>query len=121
MSDEFEQALRRALRRRHPDGDLSARIVARLDATETPPASPPAAAARIPLVRHPVLRSRWLPAALAAGIVAAVGLVIQMRQHAVDTARANQARDQLLQALSIASDNINIVRTAVAREEDPNT
>ena len=44
-----------------------------------------------------------------------------MRQHALDTARANQARAQLLQALSIASDNVNIVRAAVAREENPNS
>ena len=67
-----------------------------------------------------VLRSRWLPAALAAGIIAAIGLV-QMRQHTLDTARANQARAQLLQALSIASENINAVRTAVSREENPNS
>jgi len=102
MSDEFEKALQSALRRRDPGEDFSGRIVARLGGTRR------------------VLRSRWLPAALAASIVAAVGLV-QMRQHALDAARANQARAQLLQALSIASDNINIVRAAVAHEEDPNS
>jgi hypothetical protein len=103
MSDEFEKALQSALRREDPGEDFSARIVERLD----------------PLP-HRVFRSRWLPAALAACVVAAVGLV-QMRQHALDTARANHARAQLLQALSIASDNINIVRAAVAHAEDPNS
>jgi hypothetical protein len=108
MTDEFEKALQRALRRQDPGEDFGARIVARLDG------------ARGPAMPRAMFRSRWLPAALAAGIIAAIGLV-QLRQHALDTARANQARAQLLQALSIASDNINIVRTAVAREEDPNS
>jgi hypothetical protein len=116
MTDEFEKALQRALRRQDPGEDFSARIVARLDGTEVPAAP----AARVPAMPRAMFRSRWLPAALAAGIIAAIGLV-QLRQHALDTARANQARAQLLQALSIASDNINIVRTAVAREEDPNS
>jgi hypothetical protein len=66
------------------------------------------------------LRSPWLPAALAACIIAGIGLV-QVRQHALDAARANRARAQLLEALSIASDNVNIVRAAVAREENPDS
>lgn len=115
MSDEFEKALHRALGRQDPGGDFSDRVVARLDSTEAP-----ATIIRLDSMRRRVLRSRWLPAALAAGIIAAIGLA-QMRQHALDTARANQARAQLLQALSIASDNINIVRSAVAREENPNS
>jgi hypothetical protein len=116
MSDEFEKALQSALRRQDPGQDFSDRIVARLEGTQIP-AAPESASAS---ASRRVFRSRWLPAALAACIVAAVGLV-QMRQHALDTARANQARAQLLQALSIASDNINIVRAAVAHEEDPNS
>ena len=127
MSDEFEKALQSALRRQDPGEDFSDRVAARLDGTETraAPASasataPGSASARVLPLQRRMFRSRWLPAALAACIVAAVGLV-QMRQHALDAARANQARAQLLQALSIASDNINIVRAAVAHEEDPNS
>jgi len=115
MSDEFEKALQRALRRRDPGEDFSARVLARLDASELPGAT-----ADFDSRRRSVFRSRWLPAALAACTIAAVGL-IQLRQHALETARANQARAQLLQALSIASDNVNIVRAAVAREENPNS
>lgn len=115
MTDEFEKALQRALRpRRDPGEDFAARIAARLDSNEM---SQPAAT-RFDLMRRHALRSRWLPAALAACLIAGIGLM-QMRQHAAEVARANQARAQLLQALSIASDNINIVRAAVAREENP--
>jgi hypothetical protein len=116
MSDEFENALHRALRPQDPGGDFSARVTARLEAGGR--SATPAARARFILRR--VLRSYWVPAALAACIIAGFGLV-EMRQHALDTARASQARAQLLQALSIASDNINIVRTAVAHEENPDS
>jgi len=115
MTDEFEKALHRALRPGSPGGDFSDRVAARLESTGAP-----AAGDQLHSVRHHVFRSRWLPAALAACIIAAVGLV-QLRQHALETARANEARAQLLQALSIASDNVNIVRAAVAREENPNS
>jgi hypothetical protein len=116
MSDEFENALHRALRPQGPAENFDARVVARLESA----AAPPAAVTHLDSRRRRVLRSRWLPAALAAGIVAGIGLV-QLRRHAADVARASEARTQLLQALSIASDNINIVRAAVAREEDPNS
>ncbi|HEY6516646.1 MAG TPA: hypothetical protein VIY50_10915 [Steroidobacteraceae bacterium] len=109
MSDEFEKALQRALRHQGLGEDFSNRVIAQLDS----------AAAPTPMRRR-VLRSRWLPAALAACIIAAIGLV-QLRQRALDAERATQARTQLMQALSIASDNINIVRTAVARAENPNS
>ena len=116
MTDEIEQALRRALRPQDPGEGFSGRVLAGLD----PGGRPAAPVARLRFVRSRVLRSRWLPAALAACIIAAIGLV-QMRQHAIADARANQARAQLLQALSIASDNINIARAAVAREENPDS
>ena len=112
MTDEFERALHRALRRHEVGEEFAARVIAGLD--------PTAAAARVDSLRRRAFRSRWLPAALAACIIAGVGLV-QMRQHALDTARAYQARAQLLRALSIASDNVNVVRAAVAREENPDS
>ncbi|HEX5458780.1 MAG TPA: hypothetical protein VFX20_02325 [Steroidobacteraceae bacterium] len=136
MSDEFERALQRALRPQGPARDLCGPIVVRLDAdapaevSVDAPADPPAAmpadvpapapVVRATLLRRRVVRTRWLPAALAACLVAGIAIV-QMRQHALDVARANHARAQLLQALSIASSNVNIVRAAVAREENPDT
>jgi hypothetical protein len=116
MTDEFEKALHRALRPQHPRDDFSDRVLARLDSSEVPPAP----AARLDSTRRRVFHSRWLPVALAACLIAGIGL-FQMRQHALEAARANQARAQLLEALSIASENINIVRAAVAREENPDS
>ena len=141
MTDEFEKALHRALRTQDPGEDFSARVVARLDSAHldsthldlarldsarldsTRPGSsemPTARVARLEYIRRRAFRSRWLPATLAAVINAGIGLV-QLRQHALDAARANQARAQLLEALSIASDNVNIVRAAVTREENPDS
>ncbi|HEY7887053.1 MAG TPA: hypothetical protein VIC29_02360 [Steroidobacteraceae bacterium] len=116
MTDEFDPALHRALRSQRPHQDFADRIVARLDSS----AAPGAPAARLYFMRSRTFRSRWLPAALAACLIAGIG-VVQVRQHARDAARANQARAQLLEALSIASDNVNIVRAAVAREEHPDS
>jgi hypothetical protein len=116
MTDEFERALRRALQRKDPGEDFAGQVVSRIDSSDTGPAS----VVRLDSRRFRAIRSPWLPAALAACAIAGFAF-LQMRQHALDAARANQARAQLLQALSIASDNINIVRTAVAREENPDS
>lgn len=116
MTDEFEEKLRCALRPHGPGEDFADRIVASLGSSRMEPRS----VARLDSRRRRGLRSRWLPAALAACLIAGVGL-IQLRQHALDAARATRARAQLLQALSIASDNVNIVRSAVAREENPDS
>lgn len=116
MTDEFDEALRRALRTRSPGEDFADRIVARLDSN----AASAAPTARFHFMRSRAFRSRWLPAALAACLIAGIG-VVQLRQRALDAERANQARAQLLEALSIASDNVNIVRAAVAREEHPDS
>ncbi|MGH8294623.1 MAG: hypothetical protein ACRETZ_03860 [Steroidobacteraceae bacterium] len=120
MTDEFEKALRRALRPHPPGEDFPGRVVSRLDPGEDSSAAPPVPSARIDFIRRRSLRSRWLPAALAACIILGIGL-FQVRRHALDAARADQARAQLLQALSIASDNINVVRAAVTREENPDS
>ncbi|HTX05329.1 MAG TPA: hypothetical protein VMD06_05835 [Steroidobacteraceae bacterium] len=116
MSEDFEPALRRALRREDPGEDFAGRVIARVDSS----AVEPARVAKIRAARPRILRSRWLPAALAACLIAAVGL-FQIRQHSLDAERADQARAQLLQALSIASHNVNVVRAAIAREENSNS
>ncbi|MGH8288951.1 MAG: hypothetical protein ACREV7_07975 [Steroidobacteraceae bacterium] len=116
MSEDFEQAVRRALRREEPGEDFADRVIARVDSSATEPAR----VTKLHAAGPRILRSRWLPAALAACLIAAVGL-LQIRQHSLDAERANQARAQLLQALSIASHNVNVVRTAIAREENSNS
>ena len=116
MSDEFEEALRRALRPKDPGEDFTGKVVSRLDAGERAPAP----VSRLESRRLAAPHRWWVPLALAASVIAGVGL-FQLRQHAVDAQRASQARAQLLQALSIASDNVNLVRAAVAREESPDS
>lgn len=116
MSDEFEEVLRRALRPKGPGEDFAGKVVSRLDASGLEPAPAVRAASR----RAAAARHRWVPLALAASVIAGIGL-FQLRQHALDAERASQARAQLLQALSIASDNVNIVRATVAREETPDS
>jgi hypothetical protein len=116
MSDPFEQALRRALRSQSPGDAFPERVIAQLDAD----ARSAARVARLGARAHRAWRSRWMPAALAACLIAGIGL-LQMRQHAIEAARAERARAQLLQALSIASDDINVVRAAVAHEENPDS
>lgn len=113
MSEDFDKILRRALRREDPGEDFADRVMARLDSGAVERTSLTVLRAR----RSRVPRSRWLPAALAACVIAAVGL-FQLRQHSLEAERAEQARAQLLQALRIASHNVNIVRTAIAREEN---
>lgn len=121
MSEDFEQALRRALRRQNPGEGFAERVASRLDANPAQDAvGQPTGVPRQQAPRSRVPRSRWLPAALAACIIVAVG-VFQVRQHSLEAKRADQARTQLLQALAIASQNVNIARAAIAREEDPDT
>ncbi|HEX4025432.1 MAG TPA: hypothetical protein VHX52_12155 [Steroidobacteraceae bacterium] len=112
---ELEQALRRALRPADPGEDFADRVVARLDASAAQ-----AAPAAMPVVRQSRGRSaaRWLPMALAACAIAAVGLG-HWRHEALQRQRGLQARAQLLQALRIASANVNAVRAAVIDEEQP--
>jgi hypothetical protein len=116
MTDEFDAALRRALRREDPGTDFSRRVISRL-ASHGAAAAP---AGRAGTIGRALFRTRWLPVALAACLIAAFG-VAQIRQRSLETARATQARAQLLEALRIASTNINIVRAAVAREENPDS
>jgi hypothetical protein len=118
MTDELEKTLRRSLRPRDPGEEFSARVMARLDSSDI--RLPAAVAAHRGHMFRRAFRSRWLPAALAACLIAGFGLA-QLRQHALHAARADQARAQLLEALSIASRNVNIVRAAVSREENPDS
>lgn len=116
MTEELEQALRRALRPRQPGRDLADRVVPHLASADSKPGRQGA----LLRLRLRASRSRWLPAALAASVVLGIGLA-QLRQHALETARADRARAQLLTALGIAAENVNAVRATVAREEHPDS
>lgn len=108
MSEQqLEEALRRALRAADPGDDFADRVMARL-----PPARPRGSERRRAL-------TGWTPVAIAACLLASAVGVVRFRQAALQAQRAQQARAQLLQALSIASANVNAVRAVVIREEQP--
>lgn len=104
MSDEqLERLLRSALRRQDPGGSFTEQLLARLPAE--------------PCTRAEVSAGlrRWLPIALAACVLAGVGLGYRsVQQHQ----RARHANLELLQALTITSAYVNAVRGAVLREEN---
>lgn len=116
---ELEKALRAALRAADPGDDFADGVLARLDAADAADAAP--AAIVMPAAQHrrrTPLRRWGLAALLAACVIAGIGLV-RWRQQTLDWQRGLAARAQLLQALNIASANVNAVRAAVIREEEP--
>ena len=119
---ELEKALRAALRAADPGDDFADGVLARLDAADAADAADVAPAAIVmPAAQHrrrTPLRRWGLAALLAACVIAGIGLV-RWRQQTLDWQRGLAARAQLLQALNIASANVNAVRAAVIREEEP--
>jgi len=116
---ELEKALRAALRAADPGDDFADGVLARLDAADAADVAP--AAIVMPAAQHrrrTPLRRWGLAALLAACVIAGIGLV-RWRQQTLDWQRGLAARAQLLQALNIASANVNAVRAAVIREEEP--
>jgi hypothetical protein len=97
---ELEQALRRALRPVDPGEDFSHGVLGRLAV------DPVLRVTRRPRRRAP---GRWgLAGLLAACVIAGVG-VAHWRQAGSQRQRGLQARAQLLEALNIASANVNAV------------
>jgi hypothetical protein len=111
---ELEQALRRALRPVDPGEQFGARVAARL-AGEAGDAGG-RAGGQLPARQRTL--TRWAPLALAACAITAVG-VVRWHHQAFERQRALEARAQLLQALSIIGMNIDTVRVAVLRAEQP--
>lgn len=104
--EELERALRAALRSEDPGEQFTERLVARLQLHVPTPAHAHLAGPR-----------RWLPLALAACLLAGIGLSYQTVQR---HQRARDARAELLEALNITTGYVNTVRGAVIREErDP--
>ncbi len=120
---ELEQALRRALRPVDPGEDFQDRVLARVGAAATTTATE---AARVPNAamrgtRHGRLGAsgRWgLAALLAACVIAGIGLA-RLRQEGLERQRGLEARAQLLEALNIASANVNAVRAVVIGAGQP--
>ncbi len=105
--DEWEQALRSALRPRPAPEGFANRVLAR--SQELPPAESPAFRKRFGF--HPVLR--WAIAAVLLLTVSIGGFAFHQRQRRI---AGERARDQVLLALRITSITIRAVRNQVGRD-----
>ncbi len=115
---ELEQALRKALPALHPESNLVERICAQVDSNAERADLRPAAgraAATDTTSRRAGSHRYWLPAAIAATALIAIGFAQRaQRQHQHQL----QVRAQLLQGLTIASASLREARSTVLQSED---
>lgn len=105
MSDFLENALRRALRPDDPGDDFTRNVMARVrsQVVTPPPARRAAVAQRV---------VHWLPAALAASLLAAI-IVKHERVEQQTVQEGLRAREQLLQALRMTSEKLDLAYEVV--------
>ena len=107
---DLEQALRHALRAVDPGESFADQVLARLD--------DPVASEEVGAITRPPrgrVAPRWLPLAVAACLVAGVG-VVHWREQTLDR-QGSQAREQVVQALRIASADLGAARAAMLQAE----
>ena len=105
MSDRIEAELRRALRATDPGDEFTRSVMARVPAH-------PAQASNA--VSSGVLR--WLPAALAASLLVAIIVKHEVREPSL--AEGQLAREQLLEALRVTSQKLDIAYQVVHNQSD---
>jgi negative regulator of sigma E activity len=106
MNDDLEARLHRALRPVDPGEQFTQRVLARI-ASEPARSTP----------RLPPKPLRWASAALAASII--FGLVVAHQWQAQRTQQGLAARRQLLEALRVTSDKLDIAYRAVNDGDRP--
>ena len=110
MSEEFESRLRAALRPVAPSDDFTRDLIARITAEQTPQS------AKRPLNRQRRGASaRWFAAAAAASLLIAVGVQQHLRQQH-DRAQGLEARRQVIEALRVTSQKLDLAYQAVKSE-----
>ena len=110
MSDRFERELRQALRPVEPSANFAERVLARL-----PQDAAPSASAVTPIDARAGIRKRmlrWIPVALAASLVAAV-LIRHEMQLREEIEQGRIAREQLMEALRVTSEKLDVAYRAV--------
>jgi hypothetical protein len=112
MNDHLEDELRRALRPADPGDAFTRKVMAQVrarDAVSPPPRPRPS---------HHALR--WLPAALAASLLMAIIVQHERSQERIADERAIEdglrAREQLLAALQVTSEKLDLAYQAVQHE-----
>jgi hypothetical protein len=102
----FEEELKKALSRREPAGDFTARVLAKLNASQ-------AAHERMPFLKWPAISWRFVP--LLALLVALVS-GLAYRQHA-RTVKGERAKQQLMVAMHIAGSQLRQAQLRVKQVE----
>jgi hypothetical protein len=111
MNDRFEEELRKALRPVDPGTNFAERVLAKLPQKATVPLSGTRRA------------WRWIPAAIAASLVAAV-LIRHEWQLRRELEQGRIAREQLMEALRVTSEKLDVAyraaqgRPAIEIKED---
>ena len=107
MNDDLEQDLRRALRPVDPGEDFTRAVMARVQSrtvVEIPQAKPrPRFQRALP----------WAPAALAASLLMAIVMTHQHRKEQQELAEGLRAREELLLALRVTSEKLDIAYQVV--------
>ena len=99
MSDDFEEQLRRSLRPVEPPEGFAERVLARVEAAQSPR-----------------IRTRWpVPAGLAAALFLGLGLYIHTDQQRQELAGL-EARRQVIEALRLTDQKLDIVYETVKDE-----
>ena len=110
MTDSFENKLRRALKPSDPGEDFTQSVLARI---------PEATASTKPRQHRTALRGRWFAAALAASIATIAIVGVQVRE-AREREAGMHAREQLLEALKVTSEKLNLAyRVVHDRAQEP--
>ena len=113
MSDKLDQELRRALRPVDPGDEFTRAVMARV------------AASKVADIRRAPTRPRfharalpWAPAAIAASLLVAILMTHQHRQQEENMAEGLRAREELLQALRVTSQKLDIAYQVVHNESN---
>lgn len=112
MNESFEDDLKHALRPVDPGDDFTARVMARVgsNVSTLQPRRRPALIHVLP----------WAPAALAASLLLAIFMTHD--QHPVEDPQAGlRAREQLLEALRVTSEKLDIAYQVVHNEANADT
>jgi hypothetical protein len=107
MNDDFEQELRRALRPVDPGDDFTRAVMARIQSPNV---------VDLPRVRaQPKLHRAlpWAPAAAAASLLVAIVMTHQHRKEEQELAEGMRAREELLLALRVTSEKLDIAYQVV--------
>lgn len=111
MSDDLDQHLRRALRPVDPGDEFTRAVMARV------------ASQKVTDIGHARVRPRvasrtlpWAPAAIAASLLIAIVMTHQHRQREENIAQGQRAREELLQALRVTSEKLDIAYQVVHTE-----